>query len=676
MAKDIRIIPASGEIKITGSADFTGDGGSSVLFVSGSGNVGIGTTSPSTKFEVHDSNSELNIFGDSGGALYLSSPTGELRFRANGGSTNRLVLNNSLLTVAPDAYFQNDVGIGTTSPSYKLDVSGSGNFTDGLTVTGSILHDGDLTVTGKVTAEEFHTEFVSASIIYQSGSTKFGDTSDDIHSFTGSIQQSGSDSYFLGNVGIGTSTPAYLFEVEGGRAQFETTPGGGGTEGIRVGGIRGLFTDGSDNQGLHLFSNVDIGYPSGWAGGFANTPERGVSSYGGANLGYAAGDVTLVVGGGNVGIGTTSPQKKLHISNSSPDGIALQNTAGQTYNITSGIPSVTNGGLAFAEGSTVRLFIDDTSGNVGIGTTSPSYRLDVQGDTRISNTTPKLIIKDSNGSGETNPAGWIQWDNSANDRLGYIGYGSSSNQHLYIRNETSAGDLRFFTKSAERMTILGTGDIGIGTTSPSTLLHLGKESDGVNIITMGAASFGGPHGIDFLGNDATETRKYSIYYRTTPAAISFENEDGVKTLEIDQSGGTQISGSLSVGNISPSATLGRIDASNDVVAYSTSDFQLKENITPITNALDKIAQIEGVEFDWKEISDEERKYVHGNHGHDIGVIAQQIEKILPEAVQTRENGYKAVDYKKIIPLLIETIKELNHKVDSQEERLSRLEKLL
>ena len=62
------------------------------------------------------------------------------------------------------------------------------------------------------------------------------------------------------------------------------------------------------------------------------------------------------------------------------------------------------------------------------------------------------------------------------------------------------------------------------------------------------------------------------------------------------------------------ATLGRFDASNDVVAYSTSDRRLKENIKPIENALDKVSKISGVEFDWKELSEDEKKYVHGNEG--------------------------------------------------------------
>ena len=122
-------------------------------------------------------------------------------------------------------------------------------------------------------------------------------------------------------------------------------------------------------------------------------------------------------------------------------------------------------------------------------------------------------------------------------------------------------------------------------------------------------------------------------------------------------------GSLAVGNISNSATDGRIDASNDVVAFSTSDKNLKENIKPIKNSLEKISQISGVEFDWKKLSKEEKKTIHSNKGHDVGVIAQEIEEVLPEVVTTRDNGYKAVKYEKIVPLLIESIKELKAEIE-------------
>jgi hypothetical protein len=111
-------------------------------------------------------------------------------------------------------------------------------------------------------------------------------------------------------------------------------------------------------------------------------------------------------------------------------------------------------------------------------------------------------------------------------------------------------------------------------------------------------------------------------------------------------------GSLGIG-MAASGTSGRIDASGDIVAYSTSDRNFKENITPIPNALEKISKISGNTYDWKE----DMKDFHGFEGNDVGVIAQEIEEVLPQLVTTRETGYKAVKYDKLVALLIEGIKE-------------------
>ena len=107
---------------------------------------------------------------------------------------------------------------------------------------------------------------------------------------------------------------------------------------------------------------------------------------------------------------------------------------------------------------------------------------------------------------------------------------------------------------------------------------------------------------------------------------------------------------LGVG-VNPSGTSGEIHAGADIVAYSSSDKRLKENIKPIDNPLGKLHEITGVTFDWIENSE-----VHSHKGNDIGVIAQEIEAVLPELVTTRENGYKAVKYDKIVALLIEAVK--------------------
>ena len=81
----------------------------------------------------------------------------------------------------------------------------------------------------------------------------------------------------------------------------------------------------------------------------------------------------------------------------------------------------------------------------------------------------------------------------------------------------------------------------------------------------------------------------------------------------------------------------------------------------ISQPIDKIKQIKGVSFDWNEKSN--------NTGHDIGVIAQDIEKVLPEIVATRDNGYKAVRYEKIVALLIEAVKDQQSQIDELKAKL-------
>lgn len=124
-------------------------------------------------------------------------------------------------------------------------------------------------------------------------------------------------------------------------------------------------------------------------------------------------------------------------------------------------------------------------------------------------------------------------------------------------------------------------------------------------------------------------------------------------------GSTTITGSLAVGSINPNIASGRIDASNDVVAFSTSDKRLKENIKEIENSLEKISSISGIEYDWKD----EFKHIHGYEGHDVGVVAQEIQNVIPEAIRINDSGYLSVRYERIIPLLIQAIKEQQKQIN-------------
>jgi hypothetical protein len=136
-------------------------------------------------------------------------------------------------------------------------------------------------------------------------------------------------------------------------------------------------------------------------------------------------------------------------------------------------------------------------------------------------------------------------------------------------------------------------------------------------------------------------------------------ETAAVTLSLPQSIAT--TSDVQFNNITASAG---IRATGDIIAYFSSDERLKENVQPIQNALSKVELISGNTYDWKEGFDN----IHPHKGNDVGVIAQEIEIVLPQVVINRDNGYKAVDYEKIVPLLIEAIKELSAKIKELENK--------
>jgi len=108
---------------------------------------------------------------------------------------------------------------------------------------------------------------------------------------------------------------------------------------------------------------------------------------------------------------------------------------------------------------------------------------------------------------------------------------------------------------------------------------------------------------------------------------------------------------------------------SNITAYYSSDISLKDNIRPIESAIFKVQQIRGVEFDWNEKSTE----LQQEKGHDVGLIAQEVEKVLPEIVQIREDGIKAIQYEKVVPLLVEAIKEQQVTIENLTKRIELLE---
>lgn len=195
----------------------------------------------------------------------------------------------------------------------------------------------------------------------------------------------------------------------------------------------------------------------------------------------------------------------------------------------------------------------------------------------------------------------------------------------------------------------GTGNISITTTISADATVLGTDTTGnyVASITNGSFITGGNGGSEgaalTLAVDATSANTAS---KVVARDASGNFSAGTVTVTAIQAGSAT------------GATSGQIRASGDIVAFSSSDERLKMDVRNIPEALDKVLKLNGVLFTW----DAEQKDVHGYEGQDTGVIAQQVEAVLPEVVATRDDGFKAVKYEKMIGLLIEAIKELDAKV--------------
>jgi hypothetical protein len=158
---------------------------------------------------------------------------------------------------------------------------------------------------------------------------------------------------------------------------------------------------------------------------------------------------------------------------------------------------------------------------------------------------------------------------------------------------------------------------------------------------------------------------------TSTGNLTIDSAGGTTTLDdnVSVTGTLSVSSTLSVngnttlGNDSGDVTTvnGELRVTGDIIAFYTSDQRLKDNIQPIENPLTKVLSISGNTYSWNEKS--------GKDGNDVGVIAQEVLEILPEAVTTRDSGYLAVDYQRLVPLLVEAIKELSQKVEYLEQKL-------
>jgi hypothetical protein len=673
--------------------------------ITSGGNVGIDISAPLAKLHISGVGAyNTGIIADGNAAngvgLALRNANGHDWYlistgSGNGGGANNLGFYNDSVGQYR-VYFKGDgnVGIGNTSPSYPLDVSGTARATTflvtnatsstGLYITSNAASAGGAIIRiDKAAADRQSYVTFDSDQLYlgvPASNTTIGEVGT-----KGSVDLRFATAYSermritaAGNVGIGTTSPTTILEL--GLANLSNPTN---NQFLRVNA--GKYNEASTSN-LDLFNwGNNFGQPLGW------------------RISSATDSVGISVG------------RFLSFSTVVTDGSGNVSTASERLRITSG-------------------------GNVGINTTNPAYKLDVigsvrsysgftsngyHGDTFIQNILP--AANNGASSGDVQLRMWcsepgITWAwagfgyNVLNDGASPYGFGrwNTGFGQAYMRFSTE-GDMYFYNTTISNvrtttMTLSPVGNVGIGTTSPLSKQQNQISANGSALFLVNAAGGGGAYvDLDFNTYDPYQSGyanpgatirviddgAYSghITFRTKGASIGAAQTErmritgvgnvGIGTTSpgtayrlvvstgVGQTGAIQTTGSVNIGtgalgvNVTPSATAGRIDASNDIVAFSSSDLRLKENIKPIENALDKVKSLTGVEFDWKP----ELKHAHGYEGHDTGVIAQEVQDVMPTAIRTNDTGYLAVRYEKLIGLLIEANKELAARVEELESKL-------
>ena len=637
-------------------------------------------------------NSELILYksasGDTGLTIPFDTPKGpEYAIQIKKGDVNASG-SNVYVTGSKNFKFDFNQNI--------LDVSGSANVT------------GNLVVGGSVTAEEFITERNITIKLEKSGSTKFGDSDDDVHSFTGTLlvtgSVSGSDSIHstsitgsnilidgvatIGDLTLtGLSTSSELTALSIGGSNIVSTTELGST--ALLSNLTSTTLDLDDNE--YLATTLTAGQLT-----FYNNDTTievndtigkiqfyGRDDYASLPGAYDVGNISLVAAGE---YGSAIAESKLTV-NLRPQGsggpitevLALTNSGSAMSS-----PMIFNDDVTVAGNLTVQG--DQITANVGtlqiedklveIGRNNTQSSLADGGGIFISGANASLTWDHTNSYLYTNK------DLKVNGRLrtAYLTFPAETGEVAEVLHSDGAGNLYFATASgggggggggliqsftnattagrvvtsvdaqninAEAGLTFISGTLSIGDTDLRE--YTSADTDVVGLI--GGTNFG-----TILESDANSHIVMGIRDNDANDSFSIVTGNGgyytgnaytKLAFQVKGSGATTTGGNLAVS--------GSITATGDITAYASSDEQLKDNVELISEPISKIKQIKGVSFDWNDKSD--------FTGRDIGVIAQDIEKVLPELVRENTNGYKAVRYEKIVALLIEAVKEQQSQID-------------
>jgi hypothetical protein len=324
-----------------------------------------------------------------------------------------------------------------------------------------------------------------------------------------------------------------------------------------------------------------------------------------------------------------------------------------------------------------------TNGNVGINVGSTVGTLPLAALHAQSN----AYIGDYNTGGFFNSNATLHIAKTANPHILLEDIGTNTGglsfdgNGLHVATENGNIDFKtgvifngsFSGTGSARMTILNNGNIGIGTTTPDTKLHVDQQTNGLSVPLVVRNSAANTNG-DIVGIGlVNEQVEYGNFYK---AAMVHERTSGfgvgklhflvddaadANSATLTESRMTILpNGNVGIGSTAPGAKLyvngdatisGKFN-SNGI--QESSDKRFKKNINNLNGALENVMKIQGVTYDWRTEEFPERNFASRT---EIGVIAQDLEEIYPELVSTDAAGYKSVQYSHIVPVLIEAIKE-------------------
>ena len=615
------------------------------LVVLNSGNVGIGTTGPGTQFHVYGSTAGIKLerTGGNEGFIWLTDGT-------YSGQIRNLITENGLRFTGASGTpewmrIQNNgnVGIGTTGPTGRLQVVGADDYSTttaaligGLSTTGlAVLNSGNVGIgtTGPAVPLQVNGQAM-VGITGAAGVSRnmltFNTYGPNYAQFYDLATVSTNKFYLGASSAIGTipSTSIMTWDLSAGNVGIGTTGPDTNTK-LDVNGV---------SKGTILWATDYV------AAKTINASYLGTTQSLTLNSGSAGGDIIFgprsgaeamrILNSGNVGIGTTVPSSKLDVNGSITAAVNFY-AGGNLYLGPNASIGSSSGIIAFKPADSEKVRID-SSGNVGIGTTSPSYKLDVNGTLNASATS---TFAGRVGIGTTAPT--VALEVKTTSGLSKFGSGSSgadivlsSGGSVYasaVYNSsfgprTDGGAFSFVDWNANPlMTILTaagvtSGNVGIGTTSPLFKL------DVAGTMNISATS-------TFLGRVGIGT--------TSPMYPLDVYASGTSTTARFNSGGNN--------NCTINATTGEIACS--------SDSRLKKNVEDLNYGLNEVMALRPVEFNWNRED--------AGISKSLGFIAQEVETVLPKLVITDQaNGYKSLNTIGMVPVLAKAIQDQQKQIMS------------